>query len=204
MRYNILYFNWKFMLPPNKSNLLLLKKQRILINNGSKLLEDKRSGLIFNFLELAKKGKTIENRVENNLAIIFNKYQKNTSFTKIKDLLKELKKPIKSELKIYNKKIYGVSVDYFDIYFQNRILTKLKPKIKESLEDFADFFVNLVKLEQTKTACKALSKAIERINQQINNLDIKKQQIENNIMYIKKALVEKENLEKATLIKIFN
>jgi vacuolar-type H+-ATPase subunit D/Vma8 len=50
------------MIAPNKQNLILLKNQKKVTQNGYKLLKEKRAGLIVYFLELSKKGKELKRK----------------------------------------------------------------------------------------------------------------------------------------------
>lgn len=192
------------MLAPNKQNLLILKNQNTLIASGHKLLKEKRTGLINTFLKLAREGKILEKKVSSEFEKILINYKQASYFVDKGNLFEKLSPVSTVELEITKKRISGVRVENIDIVVEATVNNDLKPKLKTALWKFANFFPELMKLEQNKLTCQKIAQEIHKVNRQINNLDKKIEDIQAQIKQIKQVLQEQSNLEKATLIKIFN
>lgn len=192
------------MLAPNKQNLLILKNQKNLVKNGYKLLKEKRSGLIFIFLDLAKQGKILENRIAKELSLVLKNYNQSLAFVTVEDLVKNLPKLPVMDLKVFKKRVSGVYVDNLNINLASIKRENLKSSIIEPLTLFANYFPILLELSQLKINCTRIALEIKKVSRQISNLENKIQEVDQEIKFIDNALMEKTNLEKATLIKIFN
>jgi vacuolar-type H+-ATPase subunit D/Vma8 len=192
------------MLAPNKQNLLLLKSQKKLVENGFKLLKEKRTGLIFTFLDLARQGKNLENQVSKDLEIVLKNYNQSLSFVTIEDLVKNLPNQPTTKIEIIKKRISGVYTDNLKISLVTPKRDNLKALVSKPLSLFASYFPILLEVSQLKINCTRISNEIKKVSRQISNLENKIQEIKEQIKFIDNALMEKTNLEKATLIKIFN
>jgi len=192
------------MLSPNKQNLLMLKKQKKLVQNGLKLLSEKRNSLIVLFLNLAKNGKQKQKEVTSLWDLFFKKYIHDFGLINIKKLLQRLHPGIKSKIIIKQKRVSGVYLDEIDLTLSNEVRNGLKSSITDSLKIFKSIFPEFVLLAQMKTNCIKISQEIVKTNRQISNLERKVDEINFEIKYMTNALLEKSNAEKAVLIKIFS
>lgn len=194
------------MLAPNKQNLLILKGQSKLVKNGLKLLKEKRSGLIYTFLDLAKQGKVLEQKVSGQIAKILASYDSSMSFLSSEELeMLLIKDPVKvMNLTTQKKRISGVYVDQLKIDLSAPVRNYLKPDIKNILTVFANFLPIILELSQLKLNVQRMSQEIQKVSRQISNLENKINSINDQIKFIKNALMEKENFEKAVSIKLFN
>jgi vacuolar-type H+-ATPase subunit D/Vma8 len=198
------FFSWfKAMLAPNKQNLLLLKSQIKLVKNGLKLLKEKRSGLIYTFLELSKKGKEMELKISDQVTDILEKYEIDTALVSTYSLIEALEATPAMDLVTKKKRISGVYVDDLDIKLTSPKRDNLKTGIRDVLSLFASFFPIILELSQLKLNVQRIATEIQKVGRQISNLERKVEDINAQIKFIKTALMEKENFEKAVSIKLF-
>jgi vacuolar-type H+-ATPase subunit D/Vma8 len=191
------------MLAPNKQNLLLLGSQKKTMQSGYKLLKEKQTGLILTFLDLAREGKRLEQKLNSDLQLILSKYQQSLTFVSSQELLLNLPPVPGIRVKTGKKRISGVWVEDIQVEGQTPLRKQLKPEITASLTLFPSYFPLLIQLSTLKINCLKIAQEIQKVNRQISNLD---QKIENLIQETKKIqniLSERENLEKAVLIKLF-
>jgi vacuolar-type H+-ATPase subunit D/Vma8 len=191
------------MLAPNKQSLLYLKKQKKLLSNGYKLLKEKQSGLIFMFLETAREGKKLEQELSGELQPVLQAYRQSINFVSVADLLSQLPSEASFNLTTTKKRTSGVYVDSLDIRINPPQRMHLKKDIRKSLTLFAHYFEKLLKVSQLKLNAKRLAQEIQKVNRQIANLERQIESVNSQSKWIKNMLMEKENSEKATLIKMF-
>lgn len=192
------------MISPNKQNLILLKQQKKLTQNGHKLLKEKRNGLIINFLQICKEGKSLEQELLSKINGFLEKYNGITSFISTSQLLDALTKTPGLSLMVEKKRLSGVYINQFILTVEPPQRELLKKVLQDVLSNFGELFKGIVELSQTKINAENISLEIHKTNRQISNLEQKIEQIEQDIKYIKSALMEKENYEKSVLMKIFN
>ncbi len=192
------------MIAANKQNLLLLKSQKKLVQNGHKLLKEKRSGLIVTFLNLSKKGKELEGKISSEVQKALEVYGQSITFTDTLSLLNLLSPVPALKLDTQKKRISGVYVQNLNLKVKPPKRKKIKAGISKGLNNFAKYLPILLELIQLKLNCQKIAEEITKTNRQISNLEKKIENIEDDIKFINSALQEKQNLEKATLIKIFN
>lgn len=191
------------MLAPNKQSLLLLRSQQTLIQNGYKLLKEKRSGLINSFLTFANQGKKLENELNLKLEKILNFYLAGLTFTDLLKLKKVLVKQPILKLEIQKKRISGVRVSDLKLQIKPIKRTNLKISLQQALNEFNLLFPDLIRLEQIKLTCQQIAMEIKKTNRQISNIEKKIEDTDSQIKQILFVLNEISNLEKATLIQIF-
>jgi len=100
------------MLAPNKQNLLLVKKQKKVIKNGLKLLREKRTSLVMMFLEQARRGKQLEQKLSCDLQKVLDKYKQVTTFINIQKLISNLPIEPIMKLDVQKKRTSGVYLNY--------------------------------------------------------------------------------------------
>jgi vacuolar-type H+-ATPase subunit D/Vma8 len=191
------------MIAPNKQNLILLKGQKKLLKNGYKLLKEKRTGLIVTFLEMANEGKSLELELREYLEIVVTNYRIATRFMSGDSISHSFQTSPKYLLEISRKRISGVFVTFLNINMQPLASSNLKPTLLASFTNFNNLFPKLVLLGQKKINILRVAEEIKKTSRQIINLERKIEDTEADLKYVKMMLMEKDNFEKATLIKIF-
>jgi len=191
------------MIAANKQNLLLVKSQKKAVDNGLRLLREKRTGLVVMFLKMAREGKQKQQKLSQNWLIFLNQVKKSFSTINSQELIKQLTPKVLTKLNIKHKNITGVKTNQLDLAVGNLPRPKLKTNLSQTLSDFNLIFPEFIKLAQLKTNCLKISTEITKTNRQISNLEKKLEDISAQMKYINSALLERSNSEKATLIKIF-
>ncbi len=191
------------MLAPNKQNLILLKNKVKSMNNGFKLLKEKRAGLIITFLNFAKEGKVLESHLNKDMDISLNNFKSSTVFTNNEDLSDTLSSVPSTKLRTGKKRISGVYIDKLSLTAVSPERKDLKNSIQFSFDQFTSQFPKLIELSQLKINVNKLAEEILKTNRQISNLERKIEDTHAQIKYIKSALMERENLEKSILMKLF-
>lgn len=192
------------MISPNKQNLLMLKKQKKLVDNGLKLLTEKRNSLVITFLDLAGKGKLKQKQVGDIWSVFFKKYNQDFSLINVNQLLEFIRPPLRSKNQVTRKKFSGVYLDQLTFTIQDGDRKLLTQSVNSSLSTFKNIFPEFIALTQMKLNCKKISQEIIKTNRQISNLENKSLNIQSQIKYVENALLEKSNSEKAILIKLFS
>ena len=192
------------MISPNKQNLLLLKKKAKLTANGHKLLTEKRNGLILNFLEISRRGKELEKQLADKINGYLSNYKSVSMFVSTDEFLSALTKYTGLSLVLQKKKVSGVYISSYELAVNQPSREKLKPALRDVLNQFGPLFKEILLLSQAKNNAQNMAEEIHKTNRQIANLDQKQVEIATDIKYIKAALMEKENYEKSVLMKIFN
>lgn len=191
------------MLSPNKQNLLLLKSQSKVIQNGLKLLREKRAGLVVMLLDFASKGKKMEKEVQEQWSKFKPTYTSATAMVSLSELVLNFEPLPVMNLKVDKKRVSGVYLEILKIVLQPPKRLGLKKTINTTLMNFGIIFPIILKLNETKINCRKIADEIEKTNRQINNLESKVEDVNMQIKYIATALNERASHEKATLIKIF-
>lgn len=192
------------MIAPNKQNLLLLKSKKKLVTKGHKLLKEKRSALIIKFVELSIEGKKLEKQLSSKIKIILDNYFSSLTFIDFEKLIENLPTQPSTNLKVDIKKSSGVYIKNLKLELQSPDRSYLKPDLQKSLTIFADFLALILEYSQIRINCQEIADQILKTNRQISNLERKIEDIDLDTKKIKSTLEEISNLEKATLIKIFN
>ena len=191
------------MITPNKQNLLASKKQLKTLENGHKLLEEKRNGLIVSFIDLCRRGKELEREVGSGLDTILSKYNQSLAFVSTDELVSKLDRVAATNLSVKKKRVSGVAIKELSIDVKNPERTGIKSDIKDSLSSMGGYMPKLIELIQLKNTCDKIAKEILKTNRQISAIDGKIENTKGNIKWIKQVLEEKSNLEKSVLINIF-
>jgi len=192
------------MLAPNKQNLLLQKKRQKSVDLGLKLLKEKRTGLIKSFLDLAREGKLKQSEISTQIEAYFIKYNSRMSLVDINTLINSLTIEPNSYIDIKKKRISGVQVENLKIQLKSSINLKIKDDLVDLINEFTEYLPKILMISQLKNSCKLISKEIEKVNRQIANLENQTIDLTGQIKQIQSVLNERENLEKATLIQLFN
>jgi vacuolar-type H+-ATPase subunit D/Vma8 len=191
------------MIAPNKQNLIFLKGQKKLLQNGYKLLKEKRTGLIVTFLEMANEGKDLELELRKYLSQVVANYRESTRFMSGDSISQSLLSDPKYSLSISRKRVSGVFVTLLSISMQSLGKSSLKTSLVKTFTYFNYLFPKLVSLGQKRINIIRVAAEIQKTSRQIINLERKIENTEADLKYIKMMLMEKDNFEKATLIKIF-
>lgn len=191
------------MLSPNKQNLIFLRVQKKSFQNGHKLLEEKRNGLISAFLKLSREGKGLEKRLSKEIKKYLDQYNFSSTFSSTEDIQKYLKRVPAMSLSVKKKRLYGVRVEDLNIQVLPPERPFLKKTLQNTISNIGYLFPDLLKLVQIKRSVEKIAKEILKTNCQISNVENKIDEHRKEIRWMENTLQEKENLEKAVLIKIF-
>jgi vacuolar-type H+-ATPase subunit D/Vma8 len=191
------------MIAPNKQNLIQLKIQKKVTQNGYKLLKEKRAGLIVYFLKLSKQGKVFELELMKNNDANIHQFEQFFGLYDILKLNNYLAGTPATLLAVGKKRISGVYVDSIDLKVDSALKPKLKSNVQSTLDRFCTTLPRFIELSQLKLNCKHIADEILKTNRQIANLEKTIDTINSDIKYIRSVLSDKENLEKGILIKLF-
>jgi vacuolar-type H+-ATPase subunit D/Vma8 len=191
------------MLAPNKQNLLYLKKQKKVIANGLKLLREKRTSLVVMFLDLARKGRDLEQQLSRDLQQVLDRYKLSTTFASGSKLIEALAPQPALGLEVVKKRTSGVYLSHLELGLKLPERENIKLDLREGLTNFGKFFPLVLEVSQLKLNCTRISQEIEKTNRQISNLENRMEDLKAQEKFIATSLNEKANLEKATLIKLF-
>jgi H(+)-transporting ATP synthase subunit D len=191
------------MIAPNKQNLILLKNQKKVTQNGYKLLKEKRAGLIVYFLKLSKQGKEREMELMQNSSANISQFEEFFGLYDTQKLNSYLTGTPSSAVKVGKKRISGVYVDSIELEVKSSARARLKHNVQTKLDTFCDILPSFIELSQLKLNCKHIADEILKTNRQIANLEKTIDTINSDIKYIRGVLSDKENLEKGILIKLF-
>lgn len=192
------------MLAPNKQNLLYLRNQKKVIQNGLKLLKEKRTGLVTMLMEYASKGKALEGEVQQQWKAFLPTYQLNTGLVSTYTLMSYLTPLPAQKLSSSIRRVSGVYLNSLDLVLKNPQRVGLKHTLSTVFMMFTYFFPKLLKVIELKINCSKIAIEIEKTNRQINNLENLSEQTQAGIKFISSALSERANQEKATLIQLFS
>ena len=155
-------------------------------------------------MEFAKRGKELENKISEELQKSLKVYNQSLTFINTQILLGVLQRIPAINLKTNKKRVSGVRIQSLAVKVKPPKRDNIKPDISYGLNNFAKYFPVLLELVELKINTEKLASEIIKTNRQISNLENKLDKIDSDIKYIQDTLQEKQNLEKATLIKIFN
>lgn len=199
------------MIIKNKQNLLILKKQGVMVKKSRKLLDEKLNGLIRAFRQSIEEGYVLEEKVKKESGSIIGDFLEASTFISSKNLLEYVKsnslgdKEVPYQLETSNKKFFGVKIPTINLKLQTQSIDQnVKPKLSDSIRMFNQKIPFFLELSQMRIKCQLLADEITKTNRLIANLDKSIQKINFNIKDIRNALLEKENATKAVLIKLFN
>jgi V/A-type H+-transporting ATPase subunit D len=159
------------MLAPNKQNLILLKKQKKLFKSGHKLLKEKRTGLIINFLEMARTGRNLEFETREYVSQVIQNYRQSLTFSSTRGLLEALPETPAHRLQVQRKRVSGVYMDTLSYQGVDLQRPSIKRMIAKPLSDFAKIFPKLLELSQLKINIQRLAQEIQKVSRQIINLE---------------------------------
>lgn len=191
------------MIAANKQNLLIVKHQKKLMQQGQRLLQEKRTSLIITFMDMASEGKQIEQSLSKHWRRFLSQYGAIMTFMSARALLKELPPVPCSSFSFSRKKIASVPIYHLNYAVKPPARPDIRQNVQSVLELFANNFPLLLKIAQLKINCELLSQEIIKTNRQINNVKKRIETVGAEEKYIKSTLMEKSNLEKAILINLF-
>jgi len=192
------------MLAPNKQNLLKLKNQIKTYQSGHKLLKEKQNGLIKLFLDMAPEGKNLGQQLSTELGSVVQSYLQAVTYTSTQDIEKNLPFIPVSSLQLRKRRISGVYIEQLDIDIKSPTRKKLRSTISKPMKTFGEYFPILLKVSQLRINCQRIASEIIKTNRQIANVENKIDDTNNQIKYINELLSDLENMNKATLKRIFN
>ena len=201
---------------PTRQELLILKKKLKRAQRGHKLLEDKRDGLMKEFMGLTREVIKIREKVEREIQITFKHFLFASALRgtdKIKPIFKTKTKDL--NIQLVKKNIMGVTT----FRFQQEIapeennngngtrfpysLTSTTHDLDISILAFQEVFNDLLKLAELEHTAKLLSQEIEKTRRRVNALEyVLIPKTQETIKYIESKISEQERGTIITLMKL--
>lgn len=206
---------------PTRQELLTLKKKLKRAVRGHKLLEDKRDGLMKEFMGLVREVISSRAKIEKEIRVAFSHFLFASALSetkKIKPIFKSRNNPIR--LRLEKKNIMGVETYKFGV--EEDIHPSLPKQNDDSDNDafayslistnhdldistiaFKEVFNDLLKLAEQEHAAKLLAQEIEKTRRRVNALEyVLIPKTQETIKYIDSKIGERERGTIVTLMKL--
>ncbi len=193
---------------PNRMELSRLKKRLAVARRGHKLLKDKQDALIKAFLEKARSGKELREKVEKELAECYGTFVLSRAQTTPEILEQALIFPgAKSTLSVSWHNVMSVLVPEYDVKQEgnpvNYGFVNVPLLLDAALEQFSGLIVRLLKLAAEEKAIRLMAGEIERTRRRVNALEyVMIPNLAETIRYISMKLDEQERSTLSRLMKI--
>jgi V/A-type H+-transporting ATPase subunit D len=185
-----------------------LKKRAAVAKRGHKLLKDKQDALIKAFLERAKEGKALRERVEAELKECFSTFVLSRAQTTPEVLEQALMFPgAKCRLSVTWKNVMSVLVPEYDVKQEgspvNYGFALVPPLLDVALSQFSGIILRLLDLAAKEKAIRLMAVEIERTRRRVNALEyVMIPNLAETIRYISMKLDEQERSTLSRLMKI--
>lgn len=193
---------------PNRMELSKLKKRLAVARRGHKLLKDKQDALIKAFLEKARSGKELREKVEKELAECYGTFVLSRAQTTPEILEQALMFPgAKSTLTVQWHNVMSVMVPEYDVKQEgnpvNYGFVNIPLLLDAALEQFSKLIVSLLNLAAEEKAIRLMAGEIERTRRRVNALEyVMIPDLVETIRYISMKLDEQERSTLSRLMKI--
>ena len=193
---------------PNRMELSRLKKRLSVAKRGHKLLKDKQDALIKAFLEKARSGKELREKVEKELAECYGTFVLSRAQTTPEILEQALMFPgAKSTLTVQWHNVMSVMVPEYDVKQEgnpvNYGFVNIPLLLDAALEQFSKLIVSLLNLAAEEKAIRLMAGEIERTRRRVNALEyVMIPDLVETIRYISMKLDEQERSTLSRLMKI--
>ncbi len=193
---------------PNRMELSKLKKRLAVARRGHKLLKDKQDALIKAFLEKARSGKELREKVEKELADCYGTFVLSRAQTTPEILEQALMFPgAKSTLTVQWHNVMSVMVPEYDVKQEgnpvNYGFVNIPLLLDAALEQFSKLIVSLLNLAAEEKAIRLMAGEIERTRRRVNALEyVMIPDLVETIRYISMKLDEQERSTLSRLMKI--
>ena len=193
---------------PNRMELSKLKKRLVVAKRGHKLLKDKQDALIKAFLERARAGKALREKVEAELQEFYGTFAFSRAQTTPEILEQALIFPgARCTLSVSWRNVMSVMVPKYDVKQEgnpvNYGFASVPLLLDVALEQFSKLILRLLELAAEEKAIRLMAGEIERTRRRVNALEyVMIPNLQETIRYISMKLDEQERSTLSRLMKI--
>ena len=193
---------------PNRMELSKLKKRLVVARRGHKLLKDKQDALIKAFLERARAGKALREKVEAELQECYGTFAFSRAQTTPEILEQALIFPgARCTLSVDWHNVMSVMVPKYDVKQEgnpvNYGFASVPLLLDVALEQFSKLILRLLELAAEEKAIRLMAGEIERTRRRVNALEyVMIPNLQETIRYISMKLDEQERSTLSRLMKI--
>lgn len=193
---------------PNRMELSKLKKRLVVARRGHKLLKDKQDALIKAFLERARAGKALREKVEAELQECYGTFAFSRAQTTPEILEQALIFPgARCTLSVAWRNVMSVMVPKYDVKQEsnpvNYGFVSVPLLLDVALEQFSKLILRLLELAAEEKAIRLMAGEIERTRRRVNALEyVMIPNLQETIRYISMKLDEQERSTLSRLMKI--
>ena len=193
---------------PNRMELSKLKKRLVVARRGHKLLKDKQDALIKAFLERARAGKALREKVEAELQECYGTFAFSRAQTTPEILEQALIFPgARCTLSVSWRNVMSVMVPKYDVKQEgnpvNYGFASVPLLLDVALEQFSKLILRLLELAAEEKAIRLMAGEIERTRRRVNALEyVMIPNYKETIRYISMKLDEQERSTLSRLMKI--
>ena len=193
---------------PNRMELSKLKKRLVVARRGHKLLKDKQDALIKAFLERARAGKALREKVEAELQECYGTFAFSRAQTTPEILEQALIFPgARCTLSVAWRNVMSVMVPKYDVKQEgnpvNYGFASVPLLLDVALEQFSKLILRLLELAAEEKAIRMMAGEIERTRRRVNALEyVMIPNLQETIRYISMKLDEQERSTLSRLMKI--
>ena len=193
---------------PNRMELSKLKKRLVVARRGHKLLKDKQDALIKAFLERARAGKALREKVEAELQECYGTFAFSRAQTTPEILGQALIFPgARCTLSVAWRNVMSVMVPKYDVKQEgnpvNYGFASVPLLLDVALEQFSKLILRLLELAAEEKAIRLMAGEIERTRRRVNALEyVMIPNLQETIRYISMKLDEQERSTLSRLMKI--
>ena len=193
---------------PNRMELSKLKKRLVVARRGHKLLKDKQDALIKAFLERARAGKALREKVEAELQECYGTFAFSRAQTTPEILEQALIFPgARCTLSVAWRNVMSVMVPKYDVKQEgnpvNYGFASVPLLLDVALEQFSKLILRLLELAAEEKAIRLMAGEIERTRRRVNALEyVMIPNYKETIRYISMKLDEQERSTLSRLMKI--
>ena len=193
---------------PNRMELSKLKKRLVVARRGHKLLKDKQDALIKAFLERARAGKALREKVEAELQECYGTFAFSRAQTTPEILEQALIFPgARCTLSVAWRNVMSVMVPKYDVKQEgnpvNYGFASVPLLLDVALEQFSKLILRLLELAAEEKAIRLMAGEIERTRRRVNALEyVMIPNLQETIRYINMKLDEQERSTLSRLMKI--
>lgn len=193
---------------PNRMELSKLKKRLVVARRGHKLLKDKQDALIKAFLERARAGKALREKVEAELQECYGTFAFSRAQTTPEILEQALSFPgARCTLSVAWRNVMSVMVPKYDVKQEgnpvNYGFASVPLLLDVALEQFSKLILRLLELAAEEKAIRLMAGEIERTRRRVNALEyVMIPNLQETIRYISMKLDEQERSTLSRLMKI--
>ena len=193
---------------PNRMELSKLKKRLVVARRGHKLLKDKQDALIKAFLERARAGKALREKVEAELQECYGTFAFSRAQTTPEILEQALIFPgARCTLSVAWRNVMSVMVPKYDVKQEGNLVNygfaSVPLLLDVALEQFSKLILRLLELAAEEKAIRLMAGEIERTRRRVNALEyVMIPNLQETIRYISMKLDEQERSTLSRLMKI--